>query len=203
LILFGLGALTAQELTIEEEMRLVAEEAERLGGRLSAPAVGPTIEMIHERRSEVRNALGLRAPDDLLLVGSTFLFDEVERKVREVGQQLNPSLPEDAPEAVRRAVEQVTGVMVDFDPHEKMPAWTQDPDDDYLIEMAFRSDAFAIVSRDRAVVPEPKMVWEDPRRGARVPGFWQGAFVAEQVNNSGFSLDDVDPALLDLVLSRL
>jgi hypothetical protein len=48
--------------------------------------------------------------------------------------------------------------MVDIDPHEQMPAHTTDPENDYLIEMAYRrADAFAIVSRDRAVVPERTM----------------------------------------------
>jgi hypothetical protein len=40
------------------------------------------------------------------------------------------------------------------------------------------------------------MTWTDERRGVSVPGYWQSAFVETHVENSGFTLDDVDPRLL-------
>lgn len=200
LILCGLGALTLRERTLEDEHRLLEQEAARLGGDLRGLSFERELEIVHHRREQLRDALPVRAPDDLYLVGSTRLFDEVERKVAEVGRRLHPQLPEDAPATARRIVEYLTAVMVDIDPHEQMPAHTTDPEDDYLIEMAYRADAFAIVSRDRAVVPERTMTWTDERRQVSVPGYWQSAFVQAHVENSGFTLDDVDPALLERLL---
>ena len=203
LILFGLGALTLRERWLEEERLLLEREAARLGGELRGPSFERELENVRQRREQLRDALPLRAPHDLCLVGSTRLFDEVERKVAEVGRRLDPQLPGDAPAVARRIVEYLTSVMVDFYPHEQMPAHTTDPEDDYLVEMAYRADAFAIVSRDRAVVPERTMTWTDERRGISVPGYWQSAFVEAHVENSGFALDDIDPVLLERVLDTM
>jgi hypothetical protein len=52
----------------------------RLGGDLRGPSFERELESVHQRRAQLRNALPVRAPDDLCLVGSTRLFDEVERK---------------------------------------------------------------------------------------------------------------------------
>ena len=144
----------------------------------------------------MRDRLGMRTPDDLCLVGSRPLFDEVERKVREIGDRFDPALPEDAPGRVRRQIERLSAVVVEIDPRERPPAWTADPDDDYLIEMAFRADAAAIISKDAHVVPggARRVEWNDPGRGVTVPAYWLSAFIEDQVNNSGFDIDDVDPA---------
>jgi predicted nucleic acid-binding protein len=188
--------LTLRERTLEQERLLLEHEAAQLGGELRGPSFERELEGVRQRREQLRDALPVRAPDDLCLIGSTRLFDEVERKVAQVGRRLDPQLPEDAPAAARLIVEYLAAVMVEIDPHEQMPAHTTDPEDDYLIEMAYRADAFAIVSRDRAVVPERTMTWTDERRGVSVPGYWQSAFVETHVENSGFTLDDVDPRLL-------
>jgi predicted nucleic acid-binding protein len=204
LILTALGGLTMRRHTIEAELQALHDEGERLGvatyydpyrGRLSA---------IERRRDEMRDRLGLRAPDDLCLVGSRLLFDEVERKVREVGHRFDPHLSDDAPTLVRRQVERLTAILVDFDPHERLRAWTRDPDDDYVIETAFRADAAAIVSKDEDIVPVgPRMEWRDDARGVVVPAYWLSAFLEDEVNNSGFDIDDVDPELLRLAVSPL
>lgn len=127
LILFGLGALTLREHTLEEERQLLDHEAARLGAELRGPSFERELEIVRQRREELRDALPLRAPDDLCLIGSTRLFEEVERKVTEVGRRLDPQLPEDAPAAARRIIEYLTAVMVELEPHEQMPAHTTDP----------------------------------------------------------------------------
>jgi len=204
LILTALGGLTLRRHTIEDELRALLAEGQRLGAAVHAEPYRGRIAAIERRRDQMRDSLGMRAPDDLCLVGSALMFDEVERKVREVGRRLDPRLSEDAPEMIRRQVERLTAVVVDFDPREHLPAWTRDPADDYVIETAFRADAAAIISKDEDIVPvAPRTEWRDDARGVAVSAYWLSAFIEDEVNNSGFDIDAVDPALLSLAVSPL
>ena len=205
LVLTALGGLTLRRHTIEAELIALRNEGNRLGVNVHDAPLVRQIDALDQRREEMRDRLGMRAPDDLCLVGSRLLFDEVERKVREVGRTFNPELSEEAPGRARRQIERLSAIVVNFAPRESIPPWTRDPDDDYLIEMAFRADAAAIVSKDADVVPggQPRYDWVDPRRGVSVPAFWLSRFLEEGVNNSGFEIDDVDPSLLELPLSRI
>src|SRR5438270_2268335 len=111
LILTALGGLTLRRQTVGEELRVLEEEGERLGaGVYDAPLV-QKLDAIERRRDELRDRLGMRAPDDLCLVGSRLLFDEVERKVREVGDRFDPALSEDAPERVRRQIQRLSSIV--------------------------------------------------------------------------------------------
>jgi predicted nucleic acid-binding protein len=204
LILTALGGLTLRRRTIEEEWSVLRREGERLGVDVyDAPFLGK-LDALERRRDEMRDRLGMRAPDDLCLVGSRLLFDELERKVREVGARFDPRLSDDTPERVRRQVERLTAIVVGFDPREQLRAWTTDPDDDYVIETAFRADAAAIIAMDAHLVPRgPRMQWVDESRGISVPAYWLSAFIEDEVNNSGFDIDDVDPGLLELAMSPL
>jgi len=205
LILTALGGLTLRRQTVGEELRVLQEEGERLGARVYDAPLVQKLEAIERRRDELRDRLGMRAPDDLCLVGSRLLFDEVERKVREVGDRFDPALSEDAPARVRRQIQRLSSIVIELDPRQRLPSWTTDPDDDYLIEMAFRADAAAIISKDADVVRggAARMKWRDPNRGITVPAYWLSAFIEDEVNNSGFDIDDVDPALLALTVSSL
>jgi hypothetical protein len=121
-----------------------------------------------------------------------------------VGERFDPRLSDDAPERVRRQVERLTAIVVGFDPREQLRGWTKDPDDDYVIETAFRANAAAIISKDAHVVPSgPRMQWTDQSRGISVPAYWLSAFIDDEVNNSGFDIDDVDPGLLELAVAPL
>src|SRR5206468_332000 len=102
LILTALGGLTLRRHTIEEELRALREEGERLGVHVHDAPYEGRLEAVERRREQMRDRLGMRAPDDLCLVGSRLLFDEVERKVREIGERFDPRLSDDAPARVRR-----------------------------------------------------------------------------------------------------
>jgi predicted nucleic acid-binding protein len=203
-ILTALGGLTLRQRTIEAEVRSLRQEGGRPGAEVHDEPLLQRVEAVARRRDEFRDRLGMRAPDDLCLVGSRLLFDELERKVREVGQKFDPRLPNDAPALVRRQIERLRAYVVEFEPAERMPAWTTDPDDDHIVETAFRAKA-RIVSRDAHLVPggESRFDWQDPARGVTGSAYWLASFVEEQVNNSGFGIDDVDPALLELAVSPL
>src|SRR5207302_8570910 len=82
--LFALGALTFHEHTLEEEALLLRQEADLLGATLVSRPIDEELDAVRERRAYLRDQLPVRAPDDLCLVGSVRLFDEVERKVQEV-----------------------------------------------------------------------------------------------------------------------
>src|SRR5690348_5963002 len=139
LILTALGGLTLRRHTIQAELQALNDEGERYGAASNYEHYRGRLTAIEHRRDELRDRLGLRAPDDLCLVGSRLLFDEVERKVRDVGRKLDPRLSDDAPAHIRRQVQRLTAILVDFDPHERLRAWTRDPADDYVIETAFRA----------------------------------------------------------------
>lgn len=47
------------------------------------------------------------------------------------------------------------------------------------------------------------MEWRDDARGLAVPAYWLSAFLDDEVNNSGFNIDDVDRELLSLAVSPL
>jgi hypothetical protein len=59
------------ELTIEEEIRVLAEEAQRLGGVVDRALFDRQLETARRGRAELRERLPIGTPDDLWLVGST------------------------------------------------------------------------------------------------------------------------------------
>jgi predicted nucleic acid-binding protein len=131
-------------------------------------------------------------------------FDEVERKVREVGRKFDPELPAGTPEKVRRQIEFLSsGFVVQMDPLEPLPAHTRDPNDDYVVEMAFRAEAAAVVSEDRDIVPADGHIWRDAHRKLEIPALRVETFIADMVNNSGFDIDDVDFRLYETIIRPL
>lgn len=92
------------------------------------------------------------APDDLCLVGSRALFDEVEEKVAAVGPKiLHGSMPADTLRKVRWQLAALSPVLVGDFALADVAARTggRDRDDDLIIETALRGEATAIVSDDR------------------------------------------------------
>jgi hypothetical protein len=105
----AIGALAYRAEHVRLELDALKAEAEREGGgeihgvdlleRLAAAA--------EQRLAAVREHLPDDAPQDWVSLGSAVLFDEYERKVREVGAKLNPRVsPEMAP-VLRRQFEAI------------------------------------------------------------------------------------------------
>jgi hypothetical protein len=107
-IVLALGALTYEIEHRSLELDELEREAAATGGRLGGlDGARTALEAAGERRAALAELLPYGTPDDWVAVGSAPLFDEYERKVREIGVDLDPRLlPEDTPR-LRRQVEAV------------------------------------------------------------------------------------------------
>jgi hypothetical protein len=72
-----------------------------------------------------------------------------------------------------------------------------------VIETAFQGGALAIVSDDKKhiALAEDETVYRDPRTGTELSAYWPSQFIKRFVNTSGFDINDVDGALLELAVS--
>jgi hypothetical protein len=105
----------------------------------------------------------------------------------------------------RLVLEAVCGLVVpdldrDHIPHH---AEGRDPDDDPIIETALRGGAIAVVSDDRshiALSENGGTPYRDSGTGHITEAFLPSVFIERYVEGSGFSLDDIDGALLELAV---
>lgn len=142
-------------LTYETEHRRLDFEALRL----EAEAAGGTLGGIEKAERLIANADGRRAllsehlpygaPDDWVAAGSRPLFDEYERKVREVGHRFDPALDENDARLLRRQMEAICVAAAPPFPPDQIPALTADPDDDPIVFGALLADADYLVSDDK------------------------------------------------------
>lgn len=153
-VVLAYGALTYQAQHLQLDRDLLAETAANEGGEVHAdPVFDELIELAEYRRAALGELLPYGTPDNYVAVGFAALFDEFERKVREVGQRLDPSVrPEDAAK-LRRQFEAICAVgPPPFDPAES-PALTRDPEDDPIVYGALLAGSDVLVSDDRDIVP--------------------------------------------------
>jgi hypothetical protein len=148
------------------------------------------------RRANMEEFLPPMTPDDLVLVGSRQLFDEIELKARDdYWQRFVPDFTGDRGDFVRRQLMAVTPIVVpDFDAF-AIPRYTTDRKDDYIIHTALVSSAFAVVSDDRRhIAPDsdsPK-IYAGHLSGQQVAAYQFRPFVDDLVNTLHFNLSDVD-----------
>jgi predicted nucleic acid-binding protein len=82
LVLFAYGGLNYYARVGLDELELIEEHARRSGGELGGPSIEELVERATNRKAAMAEHLPARAPDDLMLVGSPALFDEVRRRSR-------------------------------------------------------------------------------------------------------------------------
>jgi predicted nucleic acid-binding protein len=206
LVLLAYGGLNYFARVGLDELELIEELAARLGGELGGRSIEELVERASDRKAAMAEHLPALVPDDLMLVGSLPLFDELEAKVEAVGPRLlKEGYDPEAPAKYRRQLEVVCGLVTPPFVLEETPEHTQGRDrkDDFVIETAFQGGAFAIVSDDKkhVALDEDATVYRDPRTGNKVPAYWPSAFVERFVNTSGFDINDVDGGLLELAVS--
>jgi predicted nucleic acid-binding protein len=113
------------------------------------------------RRAALSERLPYGTPDDWVAVGSRPLFDEYERKLREVGTKLDPHLREEDIPLLRRQMEAVCVVAAPPFADAAVPALTADPKDDPILYTALVADADLLISSDKHLVPDRKEeLWE-------------------------------------------
>jgi predicted nucleic acid-binding protein len=155
-LLLAVGALAhrAENLRLELDA-LNATVAREGGGEVRGAEVIERLATAAEQRlAIISQRLPSDAPLDWTSLGSAVLFDEYERKVREIGAKLNPRVsPELAPVLRRQFEAMCVGGPPPFDPA-TAPALTRDRADDAIVYTALLSDADFLISDDRDVVPE-------------------------------------------------
>jgi predicted nucleic acid-binding protein len=206
LVLLAYGGLSYYIRVGLDELRLLEELAGRSGGELGGAPIDELVERATDRKAAMGEHLPALTPDDLMLVGSPALFDEVEAKVQSVGPRLLKDRWEDeAPAKYRRQLEMICGLVTPPFALDDTPKHTQgrDRNDDFVIETAFQGGALALVSDDKKhiALDEDATVYRDPRTGNGVPAYWPSTFIERFVNTSGFDINDVDGALLELAVS--
>jgi predicted nucleic acid-binding protein len=206
LVLLAYGGLNYYARVGHDELELLREEAGRLGGELGGRPIEELVERASDRRAAMAEHLPALAPDDLMLVGSPALFDEVEAKVEAVGpRMLKGGYDTDAPGKYRRQLEVICGLVTPAFALDETPEHTagRDRKDDFVIETAFQGGALAVISDDKKHIAlnDDATIYHDARTGNEVPAYWPSTFIERFVNTSGFDINDVDGALLELAVS--
>ena len=206
LVLFAYGAYSCYERVGLDELDLVREIEVREGHSSGGADIEELVPRVREHKSRLADRLPPMAPDDLCLTGCRMLFDEVERKVAEVGARIARGLGPDAPQKYRRQLEAITASIVPPFNLDEVPLHTADRNDDFVIETALRARAHAIVSDDRkhiALSADVPTRYTDPRSGEAVGAYQLQPFIEDQVNTLHFDLADIDGSLLELAVSPL
>jgi predicted nucleic acid-binding protein len=119
------------------------------------------LERVRDRRATLSERLPYGTPDDWVAVGSRPLFDEYERKLREVGTKLDPRLREEDVPLLRRQMEAICVIAAPPFADSAVPALTADPKDDPILYTALVADADFLISSDKHLVPDRKEeLWE-------------------------------------------
>jgi predicted nucleic acid-binding protein len=155
LVLLALGALTYQI----EHHRLALEELQaedEVAGAL--PGAQASIEAeahaSEQRRAALRDLLPHDTPEHWVAVGGAAIFDEYERKVREIGRRLNPSVRDTDVQPLRRRVEAIcVAGSPTFNP-EDTPSFTRDRKDNPIVYTALLGEADYLISDDHDIVPD-------------------------------------------------
>jgi len=111
-VVLALGALTYEVEHRQLELDELSRQAERGRGVIrGVEKARVRIEEANGRRAALLELLPYGTPDDWVAIGSAPLFDEYERKLREIGRKLDPALrAEDIPR-LRRQIEVVCALV--------------------------------------------------------------------------------------------
>lgn len=182
-VLLAFGALTYEIEHRRLDLEALREESEAVGGTLAGIEVAEAL-IAHaaERRTVLAERLPYGVPDDWVAVGSRPLFDEYERKVREIGTRFDLSLDAGDARLLRRQMEAICVAAAPPFPPESIPAFTADPDDDPIVYGALLAGADYLVSDDKHIAPgkEPhEYEFEDGRLLAMPFGYLVSELMAD------------------------
>jgi predicted nucleic acid-binding protein len=198
LVVFAYGCLSYYERLGPDEAALLDEqEAHAAGG----PSIRSVVEGAAKKKAHLEEFLPALTPDDLCLVGSSYLFDEIERRARDpYWQRCVPGIGGDLGEIARRQLLRITPIIVpDFELGD-VPRYTEgrDRNDDPIVHTAVISGAEIIVSDDAdlSTSVEDPTPYTEPASGLYVSAIRFGAFVQNWANSYHFNLWDVEPTAL-------
>lgn len=153
LLAFGAARHRAEHLRLERD--LLIDLAESPGGQVHGLDVfDAAIDEAERRRARLTELLPFNTPDTYVAAGFATLFDEHERKLREIGHRLDPALRQEDSARLRRQLEAIcVAGPPPFDPT-TAPALTRDPTDDPIVLGALLAGSDFLISDDRDIVPD-------------------------------------------------
>lgn len=193
-VVLALGALTYEIEHRQLELDELSQRAEREGGVVGGlKAVRNRVEEARNRRAALVELLPDGTPDDWVAIGSASLFDEYERKLREIGQKLDPALRDRDIPLLRRQLEVVCAIGAPPFDQDAVPALTQDRKDDGILYTALLGGADLLVSDDKHLVPDRhEHHWEHDGRPVAAVTF--DTLVSERLDAA--SLSEIDGSWL-------
>jgi predicted nucleic acid-binding protein len=206
LVLVGYAALSHYARTGPDDLDLMEHEAGASGGSVAGRSVEEIVAEAGARRAYLEEFLPGVTPDDLALAVSVPLLDELGRKAEdERWAKRLPSIRDRHAFARTQILALATNVVqVDL---ERLPEYTRDRKDDYLVQTALNANASFLISDDKGIAPDDEsVVYTDPSSGRRVQAIQFTPFVSEHVESSIFELDKIDGADLarvHAILSKL
>lgn len=161
-VVLALGALTYEVEHRQLELNELSRQAEFGGGAVRGLEKARTrVKGASARRAALLDLLPYGTPDNWVAIGSAPLFDEYERKLREIGRKLDPALRDEDMAPLRRQLEVIcVAGAPSFDPL-TVPTLTQDRKDDAILYTALVGDADLLISDDKHLVPgRHEHLWE-------------------------------------------
>lgn len=193
-VVLALGALTYEIEHRQLELEELSQRAEREGGVVGGlKVVRNRVEEARNRRAALVELLPNGTPDDWVAIGSAPLFDEYERKLREVGQKLDPALRDRDIPLLRRQLEVVCAIGAPPFDEDAVPALTRDRKDDGILYTALLGDAELLISDDKHLVPDRhEHHWEHDGRSVAAVTF--DTLVSERLDAA--TLSEIDGSWL-------
>lgn len=196
-VVLALGALTYEVEHRQLDLDELSRRAEAEGGHAHGlQQAQDRIRQAEERRSALIELLPYGTPDDWVALGSAPLFEEYERKVREIGRKFGPAIREDDVPRLRRQVEVVCVAGAPPFDVSTVPALTGDPKDDPILYTALAGDADLLVSDDKQhLVPNgSEHLWEYEDHAVTALTF--NTLMNERFEAEGFDLREIDGSWL-------
>jgi predicted nucleic acid-binding protein len=186
-VVLAFGALTYEVEHRQLELDELSQRAEREGGVVGGlKEVRNRVEEARNQRAALVELLPDGTPDDWVAIGSAPLFDEYERKLREIGQKLDPTLRDKDIPLLRRQLEVVCAIGAPPFDQDAVPALTRDREDDGILYTALLGDADLLVSDDKHLVPDRhEHHWEHD--GHTVVAITFDTLVSERVDAANLS----------------
>jgi predicted nucleic acid-binding protein len=202
-VLLAYGAVSYEVEHGQLELDELAKQAEAAGGQvMGLDRAKDQRALAADRRAALEELLPHGMPDDWVAVGSAPLFDEYERKLREIGTKIDPNLRDEDVPKLRRQVEAICAVgSPPFDPREA-PALTRDPKDDPVVYTALLGGADLPVSDDRDIVPDGvEHHYEHEGRLLTAVSF--GELMESRLGALGIDFDEIEGSSLGLAYASM
>ncbi len=195
-VLLAYGAVSYEVEHGQLEIDDLAKQAEDSGGRvMGLDRAKDRRALAADRKAALEELLPHGTPDDWVAIGSAPLFDEYERKLREVGKKINPALRDEDIPKLRRQVEAICAAgSPPFDPRDA-PALTRDPEDDPILYTALLGDADLLVADDRHIVPDG-VEHHFEHEGQFVTALTFGELMESRLGPLGIDFDEIDGSWL-------